>query len=190
MSWLRCILVVVVVDCTLQQHLVDHHHANVFAPHTLTLFNTTADLLCQPHILQQLSIPHSLTHWLRFNDFQAFVQQVNNYQLVDNEESVLIRLVGGIGIGRFLNQMFVQRRGQEGKTRSYKQRKMLFKYDISQKKNAIVKRHLVEESVQRRIMKYNVSIGKRITSMFIEKDKYISKQVIDKGEHHLLLITS
>ena len=144
---------------------------NIYLPLVMAHVLRRGDIVSLPEIQQQLGIPKSLTHWLRLKTWQDFMQQVNNYKLKKGENSVLIRIIGGVGIGRFLAQM-----GSASHTPMMKQRQ-----HVARRK----KHHTPIKNPSSRLLYYNVSIGRRRMVMTIEKDKYVSKNIIDRGTYDI-----
>jgi hypothetical protein len=155
---------------------------NIFLPLVSAQVKSRSDVISQPLIQDQLHIPASLTHWLKLKTWQDFVAQVNKYQLKAGESSVLVRIVGGVGIGRFLAQMgSVNPKNTHNlkKIRSRRSRKRIKKAERRGEQGDSATPDS-EESV---LKHYNVHIGKRQFVMSIEREKYISKQVIDNGNN-------
>jgi hypothetical protein len=146
---------------------------NVFLPLVHKHVQSPGDIICQHTLQDRLNIPKSLTHWIRLKKWSDFVKQVNSYDLKPGEESVLVRIVGGVGVGRLLSQM----------------REINPKVSLNMKKGRRRKQPRLDRvklgekpSQSHEMMHYNVTIGYRVIRMSIAKDEYISKQIIDRGE--------
>mmetsp|Transcript_31547 Transcript_31547/g.58724 ORF Transcript_31547/g.58724 Transcript_31547/m.58724 type:complete len:456 (-) Transcript_31547:111-1478(-) len=146
---------------------------NLFLHHVTKQIKTRSDLVCQHYLQTNLHVPKSMTHWLRLKTWADFVTKVNSYELKPDEQSVLVHIVGGVGVGRLFAQM----------RESLPQGKVTTNHPKKKRKQGKVRargRETRQLSGQP-MMRYNVTIGSRQVRMFIEKSNYVSESIIDRA---------